>query len=60
MYNGKTYYPNSGCHWKVKYPEGLDRLAELGRIEVVGNTLKFKKYFDDDCVFERAYYEFSN
>ena len=46
-YKGKTYFPNSGCHWKVKYPDGLERLAHLKRIEVVGNTLKFKKYLED-------------
>jgi adenine-specific DNA-methyltransferase len=46
-YEGKTYYPNAGCHWKVKHPDGLQRLADLKRMEVVGNTLKFKKYLDD-------------
>jgi adenine-specific DNA-methyltransferase len=51
-YSGKTFYPNSGCHWKVKYPHGLDNLAKLGRIEVVGNTLKFKKYLSDFAFVE--------
>lgn len=46
-YKGKVFIPNSGCHWKVKYPEGLDKLAELNRIEVVGNTLKFRKFLED-------------
>jgi adenine-specific DNA-methyltransferase len=46
-FKGKKFYPNSGCHWKVKYPEGLERLAQLNRIEIVGNTLKFKKYLQD-------------
>ncbi len=51
-YQGKAYNPNLGCHWKVKYPEGLDRLAKLNRIEVVGNTLKYKKYLHDAPIVE--------
>jgi adenine-specific DNA-methyltransferase len=51
-YNGTIYYPNSGCHWKIKHPEGLNNLARLNRICVVGNTLKFKKYLDDAPIFE--------
>lgn len=51
-YNGKVYYPNKGCHWKVKHPIGLDVLTKLKRICVVGNTLKFKKYLDDAPIVE--------
>lgn len=46
-YKEKTYFPNTGCHWKVKYPDGLEHIAHLGRIEIVGNTLKFKRYLED-------------
>ena len=51
-FNGKIYYPNAGGHWKIRHPEGLDRLAKLNRIIVVGNTLKFKKYYDDAPIVE--------
>ena len=51
-YEGKIYFPNSGCHWKVKHPEGLDTLVMRRRIVVVGNTLKFKKYLDDAPIVE--------
>jgi adenine-specific DNA-methyltransferase len=51
-YKGKVYFPNAGCHWKIKHPEGLDNLAVQGRICIVGNTLKFKKYLEDAPIFE--------
>jgi adenine-specific DNA-methyltransferase len=51
-YQGRIYNPNLDCHWKVKYPEGLERLSKLNRIEVVGNTLKYKKYLDDAPIVE--------
>ena len=44
---GKKYKPNANSHWKAKYPDGMNRLAELGRIVLTGNTLRYKRYFDD-------------
>jgi adenine-specific DNA-methyltransferase len=46
-FQGKNYKPNSNSHWKAKFPNGMQRLAELGRIMLSGNTLRYKRYFDD-------------
>ncbi len=46
-FEGHTYYPSTNCHWKVKHPEGLDRLAELGRLYPIGNSLMYVRHLDD-------------
>jgi adenine-specific DNA-methyltransferase len=46
-FNGQTYRPNPGSHWKANYPEGMERLRKAQRIEVIGNTLRFVRYVDD-------------
>ncbi|MGB9920955.1 MAG: site-specific DNA-methyltransferase [Moorellales bacterium] len=33
--------------WKTTNPEGLDRLAEAGRIAVFGNTIRYVRYLSD-------------
>lgn len=50
-FNGKKYSPNINSHWKAQFPEGMQRLAESGRIVVTGNTLRYKRYFDDFPLF---------
>ena len=44
---GKIYYPVSGGHWKAKYPTGMERLKELGRIMATENNLRYIRYFED-------------
>ena len=51
LYNGQTYTPNKYSHWKTSCPDGLQRLAIVGRIAVSGNTLRYKRYFDDHPVY---------
>jgi adenine-specific DNA-methyltransferase len=46
-FEGKKYRPNVNSHWKAQYPNGMERLAELKRIVLTGNTLRYKRYFDD-------------
>ena len=46
-YLGKTYYPPSNSHWKAKYPEGMKRLAELGRIHIAKNSIRYRRFADD-------------
>ena len=46
-YKGKTFKPNERSHWKPQFPEGLQRLCDAGRIIISGNTLRYKRYFDD-------------
>ena len=48
---GVTYWPDKEKgrkrHWSVSVPDGLDRLAELGRLDGEGGTLQFIRYLDD-------------
>ena len=46
-FEGKTYYPKEGNHWKANYPNGMKRLAELGRIDKTDNQLGYIRYFED-------------
>lgn len=46
-FEGKTYYPKDGNHWKANYPNGMNRLAELGRIDKTDNQLGYVRYFED-------------
>jgi adenine-specific DNA-methyltransferase len=50
-FQGKQYRPNTNSHWKAQYPEGMNRLAKIGRIVLTGNTLRYKRYFDDFPLF---------
>lgn len=47
LYNGKTYYPSKGNHWKANYPAGMDRLKSLNRIAPTPNSLQYVRYYDD-------------
>jgi len=50
-FRGVSYWPDqqkgAKRHWSVSVPDGLDRLAELNRLEVIGNSLRFVRYLDD-------------
>lgn len=50
-FGGRTYWPDKDKgrkrHWSVSAPEGLDRLAEQNRLEVIGDTLRVVRYLDD-------------
>jgi adenine-specific DNA-methyltransferase len=46
-YGGKTWLPKSGEHWKAKYPEGMKRLADRGRIEATESRVGYVRYLDD-------------
>lgn len=46
-FEGKTYLPPSGNHWKANYPEGMNRLAQARRLYSSGNALRYIRYFDD-------------
>lgn len=44
--DSKTFHPGPNRHWQSP-PEQLRRLAELRRLEVVGNSLRYVRYIDD-------------
>jgi len=46
-YQGKVYETGPNSHWKVKYPEGLSRLAKAGRIHVAANSIQYIRYKED-------------
>jgi adenine-specific DNA-methyltransferase len=46
-FQGQVFYPGVNSHWKANYPVGMNRLETANRFFVSGNTLKFKRYFDD-------------
>lgn len=46
-FNGKIYYPTKGNHWKAQYPEGMERLKSLKRLQATENGLYYVRYFDD-------------
>lgn len=46
-YKGQTYRPARGRHWSAKYPEGLEALVRLNRIDTTDSNIGFVKYFED-------------
>lgn len=49
-FDGKTYYPKSNNHWKANWPDGMNRLKAACRIGLVGNTLRYVRYVEDNPV----------
>ena len=47
LHNGKTYHPGQSAHWKASYPDGMNRLANAGRIHVARNSIRYVRYLDD-------------
>lgn len=47
-FRGRIYEPTPGRHWSQKYPEGMERLARLGRLRGTENRLYGVVYWDDD------------
>lgn len=46
-YQEKIYFPPSGTQWKMSYPNGLDKLRDSNRLQIEGDTLRVKLYYDD-------------
>lgn len=47
LYEGKKYYPPRGTQWKTSFPQGLDDLKKNNRLQIEGETLRVKLYYDD-------------
>lgn len=45
--DGITYEPPKNTHWKANYPIGMERLKRSSRLIGGGNTVSYKRYFDD-------------
>ncbi len=52
-FGGRKWRPPVGLHWKTTV-EGLNRLADAGRIIVEGNSLRYIRFLDDFPVFPVA------
>ncbi|NHB68903.1 site-specific DNA-methyltransferase [Perlabentimonas gracilis] len=45
-FEGKIYKPRSDTHWKTTL-EGMKKLAEANRIEIMGSVLRYRRFVDD-------------
>jgi adenine-specific DNA-methyltransferase len=45
-YQGRRFHPGPNRHWLLRV-EGMEGLASVGRLQVVGNTLSYVRYLDD-------------
>lgn len=48
-FEGRTYNPGKTYQWKTNI-DGLARLNKSERLHAVGNTLEYRRYYDDWCV----------
>ncbi|MBF0291967.1 MAG: site-specific DNA-methyltransferase [Nitrospinae bacterium] len=46
MFNGGTYFAPQNAHWKTTL-NGLNKLAMVGRIVVIGKRVEYKRFIDD-------------
>ncbi len=49
-FQGQTFNPTKNSHWKPNYPAGMNRLKMANRIELVGKTIRYVRYFDDKII----------
>ncbi|MFH1490442.1 MAG: site-specific DNA-methyltransferase [Pseudomonadota bacterium] len=46
-YEDKTYAPSGNSHWKAHYPDGMQRLADTGRVHVAKNSIQYRRFHED-------------
>ena len=51
LFQGKEYVSRRGYHWSTNV-QGLQNLAKVGRVELVGNSLRYRRYAKDFPVTE--------
>jgi adenine-specific DNA-methyltransferase len=51
-FGGKTYRPARG-YWKT-HPDGMAKIRVAGRMELIGNTLRYVRFIDDFPVYPLA------
>lgn len=49
-FDGNVYHPAADSHWKANYPAGMTKLKEANRLAVVGNTLRYVRFVEDNPV----------
>jgi adenine-specific DNA-methyltransferase len=45
-FRGRQFHPGNDSHWKCT-PDGLERLAKLGRLTIEGSNLGYVRFIDD-------------
>lgn len=50
VFEGEIFHPPTNSHWKPSYPHGLERVRRATRVDRVGNTLRYVRFFDDNPV----------
>ena len=45
-FEGRTFHPGQNRHWLLR-PEGMQGLADAGRLQVIGNTLRYVRFLED-------------
>ncbi len=53
-FEGKIYKPGVNSHWKPKFPDGLKRLANAGRLHVAASSLRYRRFASDFPYKERG------
>ncbi len=53
-FEGASFSPRPGSHWKAAYPTGMDRLALAGRIHRAKNSLRYRRLHSDFPYQERG------
>lgn len=48
IFEGTIFHPASNSHWKPNYPRGMNLLYKSNRIERIGNTLRYVRFFSDN------------
>lgn len=46
-FDGETFRPNEGSHWKANYPAGMNRLKNANRIQKHGQRIHYVRYVKD-------------
>lgn len=46
-FEGIRYQPSNNSHWKAHYPEGMQRLADAGRIHVARGSIQYRRFHED-------------
>ncbi len=49
-YEGQVFRPNANNHWKATWPDGMTRLKNARRLGIVGKTLRYVRYINDNPV----------
>lgn len=52
-FQGKRYHPGPNNHWKLRL-DGMEGLANAGRLAVAGNTLSYVRYADEGGLVRRT------